>query len=134
MKILLRFSAVTWLEIDFLDVMRVSWRCWLGLHTVLSQVLISFGLIQTQLHFCFSILLVSVTNQRIYVVEAPVGIFGVPLQDSIKYANVAISLTNEQGESYVYGYVPIVIAKCGVFLKEKGNMCCQTVVLQRLLT
>lgn len=54
-------------------------------------------------------------------VQAPVGIFGVPLEVSIKYANVAISLTNEQGESYVYGYVPIVIAKCGVFLKEKGK-------------
>ena len=40
---------------------------------------------------------------------------------SIKYANVAISLTNEHGESYTYGYVPIVIAKCGVFLKEKGT-------------
>ena len=55
-------------------------------------------------------------------VQAPVGIFGVPLEDSIKYANVAISLTNEQGESYVYGYVPIVVAKCGVFLKEKGTI------------
>ncbi len=53
-------------------------------------------------------------------VEAPVGIFGVPLQESIKYANVAISLTNDKGESYIYGYVPIVVAKCGVFLKEKG--------------
>ena len=53
-------------------------------------------------------------------VEAPVGIFGVPLQESIKYANVAISLSNEKGESYIYGYVPIVVAKCGVFLKEKG--------------
>ena len=60
-------------------------------------------------------------TRNVFLVEAPVGIFGVPLQDSIKYANVAISLTNEQGESYVYGYVPIVIAKCGVFLKEKGN-------------
>ena len=48
------------------------------------------------------------------------GIFGVPLNTSIKYANVAISLMNEQGESFIYGYVPIVIAKCGVFLKEKG--------------
>lgn len=55
-------------------------------------------------------------------VEAPVGIFGVPLQESIKYANVAISLSNEKGESYIYGYVPIVVAKCGVFLKEKGMM------------
>ncbi|KAL8805143.1 MAG: hypothetical protein Q9182_002125 [Xanthomendoza sp. 2 TL-2023] len=49
------------------------------------------------------------------------GIFGVALQDSIRYANVAISLTNERGESYIYGYVPIVVAKCGVFLKEKAT-------------
>ena len=52
---------------------------------------------------------------------APSGIFGIPLATSIKYANVAISLTKENGESYTYGYVPIVIAKCGVFLKEKGT-------------
>ena len=49
------------------------------------------------------------------------GIFHVPLSTSIKYANVAISLTNEAGETYIYGYVPIIIAKCGVFLKEKGT-------------
>ena len=49
------------------------------------------------------------------------GIFGVPLHESIKYANVAISLANEKGESFIYGYVPIVVAKCGVFLKEKGK-------------
>ncbi|KAJ6119182.1 hypothetical protein N7523_003462 [Penicillium sp. IBT 18751x] len=53
--------------------------------------------------------------------EAPRGIFGVPLNVSIKYANVAISLTNERGESFIYGYVPIVVAKCGVFLKEKAT-------------
>ncbi|KAK5170163.1 GTPase activating protein (GAP) for Rho1p [Saxophila tyrrhenica] len=52
---------------------------------------------------------------------APQGIFGVPLQDSIRYANVAISLFNDAGESYIYGYVPIVVAKCGVFLKEKAT-------------
>jgi hypothetical protein len=45
----------------------------------------------------------------------------VPLIVSIPYANVAISLFNETGESYIYGYVPIVVAKCGVFLKEKGK-------------
>ena len=55
------------------------------------------------------------------VVSAPAGIFGVPLHESIIYANVAISLTNEAGESFIYGYVPIVVAKCGVFLKEKGK-------------
>lgn len=48
------------------------------------------------------------------------GIFGVPLRQSITYANVAISLIDEHGKSYIYGYVPIVVAKCGVFLKEKG--------------
>ncbi|PHH71492.1 hypothetical protein CDD82_6482 [Ophiocordyceps australis] len=52
--------------------------------------------------------------------KAP-GIFGVPLRQSITYANVAISLINENGVSYTYGYVPIVVAKCGVFLKEKAT-------------
>lgn len=53
---------------------------------------------------------------------APRGIFNVPLSESILYANVAISLTNEEGESFIYGYVPIIVAKCGVFLKEKGEV------------
>jgi len=43
------------------------------------------------------------------------------LHTSIRYANVAISLFNDEGQSYIYGYVPIVVAKCGVFLKEKGK-------------
>jgi len=51
----------------------------------------------------------------------PHGIFGVPLRQSITYANVAISLIDENGKSYIYGYVPIVVAKCGVFLKEKAT-------------
>ncbi|KUI61899.1 Rho-GTPase-activating protein 5 [Cytospora mali] len=49
------------------------------------------------------------------------GIFGVPLRQSIVYANVAISLVDDYGKSYIYGYVPIVVAKCGVFLKEKAT-------------
>ncbi|KAL1894938.1 GTPase activating protein (GAP) for Rho1p [Sporothrix stenoceras] len=53
--------------------------------------------------------------------QAPRGIFGVPLRQSIAYANVAISLIDENGKSYIYGYVPIVVAKCGVFLKEKAT-------------
>ncbi|KAI4728073.1 RhoGAP-domain-containing protein [Aureobasidium sp. EXF-10728] len=56
-----------------------------------------------------------------YLHAPPQGIFGVPLQTSIRYANVAISLFNEQGQSYIYGYVPIVVAKCGVYLKEKAT-------------
>ncbi|KAF7714646.1 Uncharacterized protein PECH_007194 [Penicillium ucsense] len=55
------------------------------------------------------------------VKEQPRGIFGVPLNVSIKYANVAISLTVENGKSHIYGYVPIVVAKCGVFLKDRAT-------------
>ncbi|CAN8096809.1 unnamed protein product [Discula destructiva] len=51
----------------------------------------------------------------------PHSIFGVPLRQSITYANVAISLVDDNGKSYIYGYVPIVVAKCGVFLKEKAT-------------
>lgn len=50
------------------------------------------------------------------------GIFGVPLRQSITYANVAISLVDAEGKSYIYGYVPIIVAKCGVYLKEKGKI------------
>ncbi|TQW00439.1 rho-GTPase-activating protein [Cordyceps javanica] len=59
-------------------------------------------------------------NQDQPETRAP-GIFGVPLRQSITYANVAISLIDENGQSYIYGYVPIVVAKCGVFLKEKAT-------------
>ncbi|KAJ6783400.1 hypothetical protein PWT90_02210 [Aphanocladium album] len=59
-------------------------------------------------------------NQEQQETKAP-GIFGVPLRQSITYANVAISLIDENGQSYIYGYVPIVVAKCGVFLKEKAT-------------
>lgn len=59
-------------------------------------------------------------KQIVEIVEPPTGIFGVPLRQSITYANVAISLVDGEGKSYIYGYVPIVVAKCGVYLKEKG--------------
>ncbi|KAG0645270.1 Rho-GTPase-activating 5 [Hyphodiscus hymeniophilus] len=60
-------------------------------------------------------------KQIIKAVEQPTGIFGVPLRQSISYANVAISLVDANGKSYIYGYVPIVVAKCGVYLKEKAT-------------
>ncbi|KAK5101005.1 GTPase activating protein (GAP) for Rho1p [Lithohypha guttulata] len=44
----------------------------------------------------------------------------VALAESIRHANVAISLTNEQGEASIYGYIPIIVAKVCVYLKEKG--------------
>jgi GTPase-activating protein SAC7 len=60
-------------------------------------------------------------KQNLKAAEQPTGIFGVPLRQSITYANVAISLVDAEGKSYIYGYVPIVVAKCGVYLKEKGS-------------
>lgn len=55
-------------------------------------------------------------------------VFGVALGTSIKFANVAISLVDEEGNSFIYGYIPIVIAKVGVFLKEKG-MCFAVILI-----
>jgi hypothetical protein len=52
---------------------------------------------------------------------SPLGVFGVSLKTSIKYANVSISLTNEDGEHFIYGYIPMIVAKAGVFLKETGE-------------
>ncbi|KAK3989519.1 hypothetical protein QBC44DRAFT_327517 [Cladorrhinum sp. PSN332] len=60
-------------------------------------------------------------HQEAHDATRPQGIFGVPLRQSITYANVAISLVDEDGKSYIYGYVPIVVAKCGVFLKERAT-------------
>ncbi|ODQ65533.1 Rho GTPase activation protein, partial [Nadsonia fulvescens var. elongata DSM 6958] len=48
-------------------------------------------------------------------------IFGVPLAKSIEYANVSISLSDPQGEQFIYGYIPIVVAKCGVYLKQNAT-------------
>jgi GTPase-activating protein SAC7 len=49
------------------------------------------------------------------------GIFGVSLESSIEYAYVNISITNPQnGNQEVYGKIPIIVAKCGVYLKDKG--------------
>jgi GTPase-activating protein SAC7 len=44
------------------------------------------------------------------------------LRDSIPYANVTIALINLEGKAYIYGYVPIVVAKIGVYLKESGKI------------
>lgn len=49
-------------------------------------------------------------------------VFGEPLRKSLKYASVAISMTGDDGNQYVWGYVPIIVAKVGLFLKEHG-MC-----------
>ncbi|BGP17753.1 hypothetical protein JCM10213_005335 [Rhodosporidiobolus nylandii] len=48
-------------------------------------------------------------------------VFGVSLEQSLQYASVAISMVNPEGKQEVYGYVPIVVAKCGMWLKEAAT-------------
>lgn len=48
-------------------------------------------------------------------------VFGVPLRQSLKYASVAISVAGEDGQQYVWGYVPVVVAKVGLYLKENAT-------------
>jgi hypothetical protein len=48
-------------------------------------------------------------------------VFAVPLRESIVYANVAISLMDENGKQYLFGYIPIIVARIGLFLKESSK-------------
>ncbi|KAF7316721.1 Rho GTPase activator [Mycena chlorophos] len=48
-------------------------------------------------------------------------VFGKPLKESLKYASVQISTANASGELYVWGYIPVVVAKCGLYLKENAT-------------
>lgn len=51
------------------------------------------------------------------------SVFAVPLRESLHYASVQISTANANGELYVWGYIPVVVAKwsvgcyvwCGLF-------------------
>ncbi|CAG8584814.1 18335_t:CDS:10 [Dentiscutata erythropus] len=48
------------------------------------------------------------------------GIFGVDLAEGIEYARVPICMAGPDGKQYIYGYIPTIVAKCGMFLKEQG--------------
>ncbi|EKM58504.1 uncharacterized protein PHACADRAFT_252881 [Phanerochaete carnosa HHB-10118-sp] len=54
-------------------------------------------------------------------VHPPSAIFGRPLRDSLKRANVQISTAGTGGELYVWGHIPVVVAKCGLYLKENAT-------------
>lgn len=38
-------------------------------------------------------------------------VFSKPLKESLRYASVQISTANANGELYVWGYIPVVVAK-----------------------
>ncbi|KAF9648004.1 Rho GTPase activation protein [Thelephora ganbajun] len=48
-------------------------------------------------------------------------VFGKPLKESLKHASVQISTANANGELYVWGYIPVVVAKSGLYLKEQAT-------------
>lgn len=48
--------------------------------------------------------------------EHPSSVFGKPLKESLRYASVQISTANANGELYVWGYIPVVVAKWCVCL------------------
>ncbi|KAG1750885.1 Rho GTPase activation protein [Suillus lakei] len=48
-------------------------------------------------------------------------VFQKPLKESLRFASVQISTANANGELYVWGYIPVVVAKCGLYLKENAT-------------
>lgn len=47
-----------------------------------------------------------------YTAEPRGAVFGAPLRESLRYANVPISTAGGAGGMlYIYGYVPVVVAK-----------------------
>ncbi|RCH79423.1 hypothetical protein CU097_001334, partial [Rhizopus azygosporus] len=48
------------------------------------------------------------------------GVFGIPLVDSICYAHSRISFVDQRTGKDCNGVIPIVIAKCGSFLKQEA--------------
>ncbi|KAK2463426.1 hypothetical protein APHAL10511_004512 [Amanita phalloides] len=48
-------------------------------------------------------------------------VFGKPLQESLRFASVQISTSDAGGRLYVWGYIPVVVAKCGLYLKENAT-------------
>jgi hypothetical protein len=64
--------------------------------------------------------------------EAVRAVFRIPISVSITYAHVAISMQDEKGNPYIYGHIPIAVAKVGVYLKEKGIA--QVKIIENALT
>ncbi|EIW57223.1 Rho GTPase activation protein [Trametes versicolor FP-101664 SS1] len=69
-------------------------------------------------HFTFAQKIRKETEEK---KEGEHNVFGKPLKESLKYASVQISTANANGELYVWGYIPVVVAKCGLYLKENAT-------------
>jgi len=65
-------------------------------------------------------------------------IFGVPLEQSLRHAKAMVPL-NAHGDACTWGYVPVIVAKCGLYLRENAtevegvfSIICSTKRLQEL--
>lgn len=60
---------------------------------------------------CYTAVVVGYTKDDERAGEVVHSVFGKPLRESLKYASVQISTANANGELYVWGYIPVVVAK-----------------------
>lgn len=51
-----------------------------------------------------------------YVPPPPGIVFGRPLKESLKFANVQVSTADTSGQLYVWGHIPVVVAKWYVLI------------------
>ena len=51
-----------------------------------------------------------------YVPPPPGAVFGRPLKESLRFASVQISTADASGRLYVWGYIPVVVAKWCVYI------------------
>ncbi|KAL1413579.1 GTPase activating protein (GAP) for Rho1p [Vanrija albida] len=54
--------------------------------------------------------------------QAPRRVFGAPLSKVLDYAGQQISVNAPDGTQYIWGEVPIVVGKCGGYLKQKTDI------------
>ena len=47
-------------------------------------------------------------------------VFGRPLKEALRYASVHISTANPSGQLYIWGYIPVVVAKWSVCFSASG--------------
>lgn len=55
------------------------------------------------------------------IAPPPPSIFGARLVQSLELASVAISMIGQDKKAYIYGFIPVVVAKCGLYLKENAT-------------
>lgn len=59
--------------------------------------------------------------------------FGKPLKESLKYASVQISTANSNGELYVWGYIPVVVAKWSVVFLSFSDLLSRGTIIRMSL-